>query len=279
MIPTVPLVSPHVDHEESVGTGKLVAIGVAAGLLGGFLGVGGGIIIVPLLVWAGMGRHRSHATSLASFIIIATVGAISYGVSDAIDVGVAVSIGVGGIVGSIVGASLMHRMSTRNLTILFGLVLLVAAIRMITGAEPVTGASSFASFDKFAVAAGIGLVSGSFAGLAGIGGGVVIVPASVLLLGLDQHVAQGTSLAAIVFAAISGSVVNVRNRRVDLKDSMIIGLGGVGGSLLGTRLALEVEGATLSIVFGILVLFVSARTLYRVVRAGRPQPSEVVSES
>jgi len=268
-----------VDQQESVGLGKLVGIGVAAGLLGGFLGVGGGIIIVPLLVWAGMGRHRAHATSLASFIIIATVGAMSYGISDAVDLRAGISIGAGGILGSVIGASVMHRLSTRNLTLVFGLVLLVAGIRMVTGAEPVAGASNFDATDQVLVAVGIGLVSGVFAGLAGIGGGVVIVPASVLLLGLDQHVAQGTSLAAIVLTAISGSVVNMKNRRVDLRDSAVIGLGGVGGSLVGTRLALEVEGQTLSLAFGFLVLFVAARTLYRVLRSRSAQPSEISSDS
>lgn len=267
------------DQQESVGLGKLVGIGVAAGLLGGFFGVGGGIIVVPLLVWAGMGRHRAHATSLASFIIIATAGAISFGVSGAVDVGAGISIGAGGILGSVVGASVMHRLSTRNLTVVFGLVLLVAGIRMATGAEPVAGASTFDTTEQFLVAVGIGLVSGVFAGLAGIGGGVVIVPASVLLLGLDQHVAQGTSLAAIVLTAISGSVVNLRNRRVDLRDSMIIGLGGVGGSLVGTRLALGVEGQTLSLAFGILVLFVAVRTLFRVLRSRSTQLPVISSDS
>lgn len=266
------------DQQETVGSGKLVGIGVAAGVLGGFLGVGGGIIIVPLLIWAGMGRHRAHATSLASFIIIATAGAISFGVSGALDLMSALSIGVGGIIGSLIGASVMHRLSTRNLTLVFGIVLLVAGIRMVTGAEPVAGTSQLDNMDQFLVALGIGLVSGIFAGLAGIGGGVVIVPASVLLLGLDQHVAQGTSLAAIVLTAISGSLVNMRNKRVDLRDSLMIGLGGVGGSLVGSRLALAVEGQTLSLAFGLLVLFVAARTLYRIFRSDEPQPSEASPE-
>jgi uncharacterized membrane protein YfcA len=114
------------------------------------------------------------------------------------------------------------------------------------------------------------LVSGLFAGLAGIGGGVVIVPAGVFLLSLDQHVAQGTSLLAIVLTAVAGSVVNLRNKRVRLNDSFIIGAGGVAGSLIGSRLALGIEGRTLSLLFGFLVLFVAIRTLYLSLReAGR----------
>lgn len=254
------------NQTETVGTGRLVAIGAATGLLGGFFGVGGGIILVPLLVWAGLGRHRAHATSLASFIVIATAGAISFGVSGAVDLGVGVAVGIGGIVGSTIGATVMHRMSARNLAIAFALVLLVTGIRMVTGAEPLPGASGFGGIGMILVGVAIGLISGLFAGLAGIGGGVVIVPATVLLLGLDQHVAQGTSLVAIVLTAIAGSVVNLRNRRVQFRDSLVIGVGGVFGSVVGVRLALGIEGRTLSIAFGFLVLFVAVRTLYRTLR-------------
>jgi uncharacterized membrane protein YfcA len=66
--------------------------------------------------------------------------------------------------------------------------------------------------------------------------------------------------------AIAGSVVNMRNQRVQIKDSLTIGAGGVIGSVVGARLALGIDGGTLSIVFGFLVLFVAGRTLYRTLR-------------
>jgi hypothetical protein len=117
---------------------------------------------------------------------------------------------------------------------------------------------------------GIGLVSGVFAGLAGIGGGVVIVPAGVLFLGLDQHTAQGTSLVAITLTAIAGSVVNLRNNRVRLIDGLWIGVGGAVGALAGARLALGIEGRRLSMIFGMFVLLVALRSLY-----GAYRPSTV----
>lgn len=92
---------------------------------------------------------------------------------------------------------------------------------------------------------------------------MLIVPSSVLLLGLDQHEAQGTSLVAIVFTAVAGSLVNLRNRRARLVDGLLAGVGGVVGSLTGSRLALLIDGRPLSIGFGVLVLFVATRTLYQ----------------
>ncbi len=245
---------------------KLAFIGLAAGLVGGGLGVGGGIVLVPLLVLAGLDRHRAHATSLAAIVLIAAMGAASFGISGEIDVVVGVTVGIGGILGSVVGATVMHRISARSLTIVFAIVLLVAAARMISGGNPLPGSASFGELLQVVIALGIGLVAGFFAGLAGIGGGVVIVPSAVLLLGLSQHQAQGTSLLAIVFTSIAGTVVNRRNERVQLGDGLLAGLGGVVGSLIGSRTALGIEGRTLSVGFGLLLLFVAVRSLYRTLR-------------
>lgn len=241
-------------------------IGLAAGVVGGGLGVGGGIIMVPLLVFIGLDRHRAHATSLAAIVLIAVTGAVSFGVSGEIGLDVGLTVGIGGILGSIIGATVMHRASPRSLTIVFAFVLLVAAIRMISGGSPLPGSGDFTDLVQLLIALGIGATAGFFAGLAGIGGGVVIVPASVLLLGLSQHEAQGTSLAAIVLTALAGTVVNFRNQRVRLQDGLVVGIGGMVGSLAGSRLALGVEGRTLSLVFGFLILFVAIRSLYRTVR-------------
>ena len=109
-------------------------------------------------------------------------------------------------------------------------------------------------------------MSGFFAGVAGIGGGVVIVPATVLLLGFGQHEAQGTSLVAVILTAIAGTVVNLRNKRVRLEDGLVAGLVGVVGSIVGAQIALGAEGRTLSLVFGVIVMVLAVRTLYQAIR-------------
>jgi uncharacterized membrane protein YfcA len=256
-----------VNRSTATNLWKLVLIGLVAGFVGGGLGVGGGIVMVPLLVAVGFDQHRSHATSLAAIVFIAAAGAVSFGMSGELALGVAVTVGIGGIAGSVVGASVMHRSSSQTLTMVFGVVLLVAALRMISGANPLPGAAEFGDITQVFIALGIGVVAGFFAGLAGIGGGVVIVPSTVLLLGLSQHEAQGTSLVAIVFTAIAGTIVNLRNKRVRLEDGLVVGAGGVIGSLIGSRLALGIEGRTLSLVFGFMVLFVALRIFYRAFRS------------
>jgi uncharacterized membrane protein YfcA len=248
---------------------KLVLIGLVAGLLSGGFGVGGGIILVPLLVGVGMDRHRAHATSLASIFPIALAGAITFGASGEINIGLGIAVGIGGVLGSMVGASLMNRLSTRTLSIFFGLVILGAGIRMVFSTEPLPGSGDFSEVALALLALGIGLLSGFFAGVAGIGGGIVIVPATVLLLGFTQLEAQGTSLLAIILTSTAATIVNRKNRRLRLQDALVVGGAGVAGSIVSSQIALDANPRVLSAMFGVLAVTIASRTLYR---AWRPEP-------
>jgi uncharacterized protein len=251
---------------------KLVLIGLAAGLLSGGFGVGGGIVLVPLLVAVGMGRHRAHATSLASIFPIAVAGAVTFALSGEVNLGLGVAVGVGGVIGSIVGASLMNRLSARSLSIFFGLVLLGAGIRMIFSSDPLPLAGGFEDLTLILVALGIGLVSGFFAGVAGVGGGIIIVPATVLLHGFSQHEAQGTSLLAIILTSTAATIINRKNRRVSLRDAITVGIGGVVGSVAASQFALGVDGRTLSVVFGAFAVVIALRTFYQAYTT-QPEPA------
>jgi uncharacterized membrane protein YfcA len=207
---------------------------------------------------------------LASIIPIGIAGAAAFASAGEIDLAVGVTIGLGGVVGSTVGATVMHRSSPRTLTIVFSFVLLVAGLRMVLAGEDLGSPFAMGDLARVITALGIGVFAGFFAGLSGVGGGVVIVPAAVFLLGLGQHAAQGTSLVAIIFTAVSATVVNLRNQRVRLQDGLVVGLGGVAGSLIGAQIALGAEEQVLSVAFGILVILVAVQSLVRVLR-----PSEV----
>ena len=105
----------------------------------------------------------------------------------------------------------------------------------------------------------IGLTAGFAAGLLGVGGGIVMVPAMVLVLGFDQHVAQGTSLVVIIPAALAGSVTHYRNGRVSLRDAALLAAGGIGGAVVGSVSALSVDDTLLRRLFGAFLLVVAAQ--------------------
>jgi uncharacterized membrane protein YfcA len=107
----------------------------------------------------------------------------------------------------------------------------------------------------------IGLAAGFLAGLLGVGGGVLMVPAMVLLLGFDQHVAQGTSLLVIIPAALTGSYTHYRNGRLVLRDAAFLAAGGVIGAVVGSVFALSMEDQLLRRLFAGFLLISGVRIL------------------
>jgi uncharacterized protein len=110
---------------------KLLAIGVVGGLLSGLLGVGGGIVMVPLLVfWAGFGQRDAHAMSLGAIIPISLAGIAAYGVAGEVRYWEAIGLAAGAIVGARIGAGYLARIDERLLKVVFGVFLVGVAALM-----------------------------------------------------------------------------------------------------------------------------------------------------
>ena len=219
--------------------------------------------MVPALVAAGFNRHRATASSLAAILLIALAGAIAFGAAGDVDVSTGVFLGLGGLIGSTLGAHWMNRLSGRTLALIFGLVLLVAGIRMTLGGAIAGGRFEPEPIVSFALELVIGAVSGTLSGLAGVGGGIVMIPAMVLVLGVDQHTAEGTSLVAMLFTAAAGTRVSAANRLVDWRAVWILGLAGGLIAPLSAGLAQRIPADTLGRIFGVFLIVNAIRTLWK----------------
>ena len=111
--------------------------------------------------------------------------------------------------------------------------------------------------DALVLGVAVGLLSGSL----GIGGGAVMVPVMVLMMGIEQATAQGTSLLAILPTSASGAWEHLRQGSLDLRMSMVLGTAGAAGAALGAIGALHLEPRRLRQVFAVYLLFVGAQTL------------------
>ena len=245
--------------DESTPTLTYVLIGVAAGALSGLLGVGGGIVLVPLLLGVvKFDQHRAHATSLAAILLISIAGAARFAIAGEVSWILGLVLGIGGVVGSTAGARMMGKMSPQLLRVVFVVVLTVVAIRMFTGGELATG-TGIEGVGSYLIALGIGVVAGFAGSVAGIGGGSIIVPALVFLLAVEQHTAGGTSLMAIVFTAVAATRVNWSAGRVDVKEGLALGLGGAVSATIAASIALGLEAPILTRIFGAFALAVAIR--------------------
>ena len=129
---TVELPTPVAERRRGRLDRRLGAIGATGGVLSGLLGVGGGIVMVPLLVLrAGYRQRDAHAMSLGAIIPISLASVITYGAAGEVRVGYAVALAIGSVVGARVGAGLLARIRERPLKIVFGLFLGAVSILLI----------------------------------------------------------------------------------------------------------------------------------------------------
>jgi uncharacterized protein len=259
-----------------VNTRRLLAlllVGVLGGILSGLFGVGGGIIMVPLLMaLAGMDQRRASATSLAAIVPTTVVGAVTYGLAGHLDIVAGVAIAAGGIVGSLIGTRLLRTLPMGWLRWLFIALLILVAIRLFF---EVPGRGSGIEYSWYAILGlvALGLVMGVASGLFGIGGGVIVVPVLVALFGASDLVAKGTSLLAIVPASVTGTIANVRAHLVTLRDGLLVGIPAALASIAGSALAFLLPPRVSTILFAILILGAVAQIISRAVRNRRTPPA------
>jgi hypothetical protein len=109
---------------------------------------------------------------------------------------------------------------------------------------------------SIAIGIGIGLLAGILAGMLGVGGGVILVPGMVLLLLVDQHTAQGVSLAVIALTALVGMITHYRQENVRPRTALWIAPAAVLFSFLGGTVADMMDASVLRPLFGGLIIFI-----------------------
>lgn len=234
---------------------SLAGIGLAVGFFSGLFGVGGGIILVPLLVLAlGYSQRLAGGTSLAAILPTSIAGLVGYAMNGTVDWVAGVILAAGAILGSLLGTWLMHRIPQRLLRWIFITFLALVAARMLflvpdRSAELTFGVATVAGLLL------LGLVTGTLSGLLGIGGGVIIVPALMLFFGVGDLVAKGTSLLMMIPTAVTGTLSNSRRRNVDLRASAVIGLMAIPASFGGVALSVLMPPALGSILFALLLIY------------------------
>ena len=257
----------------AAGSRRLVgpaAVGLLAGFLSGLFGVGGGILMVPGLVLVlGMEQRRAHGTSLAAIIPIGIAGVVGYALDGSIDVVVAALLLAGSWFGALVGTSLLQVLPQRALRLAFAVLMLATAVRLFVEVPERTGRADVTVATALGLVA-LGFAAGVLAGLLGVGGGIVMVPAMVLVFGLSDVVAKGTSLLVIIPTASVGTLRNARRGAADLAVAATLGLAGVASAFAGSRLAVRLDPRVSTALFAVLLLFSAAQLLWRERRPRRP---------
>ncbi len=245
--------------------------GLAAGCFGGLFGVGGGILMVPVLTGPlGVTQHEAHGTSLAAIGATAVAGLAVYAIHGQVDWPTAALAAPSSAIFARLGARTAARMSTRRLQFAFGVLLLVVAVRLLWKAEP--GPAPLAVmgiWGRLAFAVALGSAAGYLAGVMGVGGGIIAVPAFTLLLGMTQQQAQGTSLALILLAAPVGAWEHSRRGYVVGRLARWLAVGAVLGAVGASKLVQSAPGPLLTRGFAIFLVLNAVPLLLRSTRTPR----------
>jgi uncharacterized protein len=240
---------------------EAAAVGVIAGFLSGLFGVGGGILLVPgLIMLMRMGQRLAHGTSLVAIVPIALSGVAGYALERSVDWPAAALIVVGAAGGAVIGTQVLQRVPERQLRLLFALFLLVTAGRLLIPMPSPSGRGELDLLQGAALVA-LGVASGTVAGLLGVGGGIVIIPALVILFSVPDAVAKGTSLAVIIPTALVGTMRNISHRNADLPLGILVGLFGAASAFIGSRISVGFSPRVSSVLFAGLLAVVAVRLL------------------
>ena len=239
-----------------------LAAGLAGGFFGGLVGVGGGALMVPLMTaFAHLSQHKAHGTSLVAIVFTGAAGALSYGAHGAMDWKAAAMLAASAILTARLGALYAHSLSEKKLKRAFGAFLVFISLTLLLKGYLVHPAFALSFWIRAAVYLSAGVLAGFVSGMMGVGGGGIMVPPMVVLAGMGQHTAQGTSLLAMVLIGTSGASTHYRLGNVETRVAGGLVVGALAGGYLGGEAANMLPDLYLRLVFIGVGVWMGARYL------------------
>lgn len=239
-----------------------IACGLSAGLLGGYLGLGGGIIMVPFLtVVAGLDIKVAVPVSVTAIVVNSLASSNEYLRKGMVDLELMVLLATFTIIGNAGGSVLSGYISADVTSYVLAVFVIYAAISLLKGKDENRKLSFSDNRKKYLlVCILISLLTGIVAALIGIGGGVILVPTLYLIIGVPLSTARGTSSMLIGFSSAAAAVVYMVSGTIDYEIASAVIMGVIIGGKVGGRLGALAHPKAVKIVF-MLVMFYLAYKL------------------
>lgn len=243
--------------------GHLWWIGLAGGLASGLFGIGGAVILVPLLArYLGLTQQQAHGTSLAVALFTAPAALVAYAAKGHVDVGWALTLAAGSVLGAPLGARWAHDTSAKTLRRAFGVLIILLGIRLALTHLPEGNLLPEAGAGAVIARVVMGFVVGVASGYFGVGGGTVLVPLLVLMAGLKQVEAQGISLLFVIPTAASGAWTHRKLGNVDGKSVLPLALWSMIGAFAAASVATSLSSELLRRIFSVFLFFTGVKLTF-----------------
>ncbi|MCS7130426.1 MAG: sulfite exporter TauE/SafE family protein [Archaeoglobaceae archaeon] len=251
---------------ESFTAISLFITGLIAGTFGGFLGVGGGFIMLPTLSFLfGYQLTTAIGTTITAIIFTAISGALGHLKRNNVDFKTAKLVAISGAFGAIIGSSAFFYLSKDIwlLSLLLGLAFTYTSLRMIyeglrREVEKKTEQIKGSIKAKLLLGSSVGFL----VGLLGLGGGFALVPSFVYIFGSSIKLAVGTSLASFLSMAVVSSAFKIYQGVVDLIAVLFLGFGAILGAQIGAKVVEFMPSWMLRLFFGTVFLYIAMRFIF-----------------
>ena len=231
----------------------LIPLGFIAGILGSIIGLGGGIIIVPVLTFMGFSPTLAVSNSLFAVFSNSVGSTVAYSKQKRVEFSLGWKLGLMAVPGTILGAFISSDLSSEIFKVLFALVLISSAsyifLKRKIEEKPVDVSTILLVFS-----AGASFFAGIISSLFGIGGGLIFVPLMVVALGISMKRAAPTAQFILMFASFSGLIVHSMLGHPDYYQALLLSIGAFAGGILGARLSLEIKENKLKIIVVIVLI-------------------------
>ncbi|MBI2586506.1 MAG: sulfite exporter TauE/SafE family protein [Rhodospirillales bacterium] len=281
--------------ELSVNVFLLLGMGGSVGFLSGLFGVGGGFLMTPLLIFIGIPPAVAVATEANQIVASSVSGVLAHWRRGNVDFKMGIVLLAGGVVGSSFGVwlfTLLRGIGQVDLVIKLSYVAFLSVIGGLMFSESIRATlrrrkqtptkrhhhywihvlplkmrfRKSRLYISALLPLGVGFIVGVLSAIMGVGGGFVMVPAMIYLLGMPTVVVVGTSLFQIIFVTANVTVLQaVSNQTVDVVLAMLLLAAGVIGAQIGARFGSRMQGEHLRGLLAILVLTVCAKLTYDLV--------------
>jgi len=282
--------------EMSVNVFLILGMGGAVGMLSGLFGVGGGFLMTPLLIFIGIPPAVAVATEANQIVASSVSGVLAHWRRGNVDVRMGLALLVGGIAGSTSGVwlfSFLRELGQIDVVIKLSYVAflgIIGALMLVEGLRAMARRSSRRPaapkptrtwrdalpfkmrfrrsrlYISALLPIGIGFFVGVLSAIMGVGGGFIMVPAMIYLLGMPTSVVVGTSLLQIIFVTGNVTVLQATfNQTVDVVLALLLLTGGVIGAQFGARLGGLLRGDQLRVLLAMMVLAVCAKLTFDLV--------------
>ena len=236
----------------------LVPLGFIAGVIGSIVGLGGGIVIVPVLTILGIPHTVASSSSLFAAFSNSLASTASYAKQKRIDYKTGLRLGLFSIPGTILGAILSTQTTSDVFRILFGLVL-VASCYYLFVKRNLDSKQANLSAKMLLISSAASFFAGILSSFFGIGGGIVFVPLMIIGLGIAVRNATATSQLILLFSSASGMITHALLGHANFEYVLLLSVGAFVGGLVGARLSVEIKENRLRILIIIVILMAAVK--------------------